>query len=738
MRARVSLAPAGRVPRWSSELLGGATGAVVMLAVVITLGLLAYAPLGLAQAPLGVTASLATAGVGGLVFALAGGRGLPVSGPSSATALIFAGLLAQLTRDPQWQADPAGTLAHALAAAGLAVSLAGLLQVALGLLRLGRLAQYVPQPVLAGFMNGVSLLILLAQLPVLTGIGGGGFQPATLALGLGTAGATWAVARRWPDAPAQLIGLALGLAAYLLLRTGWPGLVLGPQVGPVPQGLPLPSVAWQLLAPDTARFLSRHLVDVLTTAAVLALIGSLESVLSALALERQVGARARPDAMLMALGLSNLVVGLFSGLPSVLLRARALATLQAGGCGRRAAVAGSVIFLLVALALGPLVARLPVVVLAGIMLTVAVSLSDRWTRQLIDQWRSGERSADLWQSLAIVAVVCAVTMWQGFALGVASGCLVALAVFVRSMNRSLVHARYTAAVNPSRRMWPPAQEALLQASRQRVLVLELEGVLFFGSAERLAQEAAALPPGVHTLVLDLRGISMIDATGGMALQRLSLALADAGVALLLAGVTADNAHGRRLRAVGCFRDDPRDDWFPDVDRAVEAAERRLLAAAGLADADQRLPLAQSTLCLGLDAAACALLAARMPLRTLAPGEVLFRQGDASDGLYVLTRGAITIVAGAGPTGAAATHQQRFGSLSVGMMLGETAMLDGAGRSGTAVADCVVEVHQLSPATLDSLLAEHPALVAQLHRNIALHLSQRLRKSTQLRVRDGAG
>ena len=211
MHARVSLAPAGHVPRWSSELLGGATGAVVMLAVVITLGLLAYAPLGLAQAPLGVTASLATAGVGGLVFALAGGRGLPVSGPSSATALIFAGLLAQLVRDPQWQADPAGMLAPVLAVAGLAVSLAGVLLMVLGLLRLGRLAQYVPQPVLAGFMNGVSLLILLAQIPVLTGIGQGGFQPATLLLGLGTAAATWAVARRWPNAPAQLIGLGLGL-----------------------------------------------------------------------------------------------------------------------------------------------------------------------------------------------------------------------------------------------------------------------------------------------------------------------------------------------------------------------------------------------------------------------------------------------------------------------------------------------------------------------------------------------
>jgi len=707
---------------------------MVLLAVVVTLGLLAYAPLGLALAPLGVTAALATAGVGGLVYALLGRQGLPISGPSSATALIHAGLLAQLTADPQWRADQAATLAHVLAAAGLAVSIAGVLQIGLALLRLGRLAQYVPQPVLAGFMNGVSLLILLTQLPVLTGWGTGGFHPATLALGLATAAATWAVAWRWPRAPAQLLGLGLGLALYGLLHALWPAAVLGPQVGLLPQGLPLPALAWQLVAPGTADFLARHAGAVLTSALVLALIGSLESVLGALALERQLGLRAQPDGLLLRMGLSNLVVGVFNGLPGVLLRARALATLQAGGRGQRAAVAGALTFLLVALVLGPLVALLPLAVLAGTMLTVAVSLSDRWTRDLLNQWRSGERSADLWQSLAIVALVCTVTAWQGFALGVAVGCLAALGVFVRSMNRSLVQARYTAAANPSRRMWPPPQEAWLQTARAQILVLELEGALFFGSAERLAQEAQALPPDVRWLVLDLRGVGMVDATGAMVLQRLSLSLADGGVQLLLAGATAGNRHGLRLRAMGCFRAQPRDDWFPDVDRAVESAERRLLDGAGLADADPRLPLQHSLLFQGLSQAQGALLAARMPLRTLAPGALLFRQGDAADGLYVLTRGAITVVAGQAP----GQDQQRFGTFSVGMMLGETAMLDGAGRSGTALADGVVELHQLSLAALDNLLAEHPALAAQLHRNIALHLSQRLRRSTLLRPRDGAG
>ena len=123
---------------------------------------------------------------------------------------------------------------------------------------------------------------------------------------------------------------------------------------------------------------------------------------------------------------------------------------------------------------------------------------------MFGQWRSGERSADVWETLAIVALVCAVTVWQGFAVGVAAGVVVTLAVFVRNMNRSLVRLRTTAAAEPSRRVYPPAQESFLREARQRIAVLELEGALFFGSAERLAREVDALDGGLRFVVLDLR------------------------------------------------------------------------------------------------------------------------------------------------------------------------------------------------------------------------------------------
>ena len=717
---------------WPAEIAGGVVGSLVMLAVVLTLGLLGYAPLGEAGAPLGIAAAFVTATVGGLVLGCFGRSAMPAAGPSSATALIFAGAMAPLMRDPAVHSAGASGLPLVLAAAGSMVVTMGVLQIVMARVGLGRLAQFVPQPVLAGFMNGVAVLIFLSQVPTLLGLQPGdglsGFALGPLAVGLATAGCTWLVAWRWPRAPSQLIGLGIGLALYAALYRLWPTLALGATIGPLPEVVPLPDLPLHLADGATAAFVLRHALPVLTAAVVLALIGSLESVLSALAIDQQLDTHHDAGRELMVLGLSNIVVGLFAGLPVVVLRARALATLRAGGSGRRAALAGALAFGAMYLLLGPLLALLPTSVLAGIMLTVALGLVDRWTRQLAGQWRSGERSADVWETLAIVALVCAVTLWRGFAVGVAAGVVVALGLFVRSMNRSLVRARYTAAAEPSRRVYPPPQEALLTSARARIAVLELEGALFFGSAERLAREVDAVEVNMRFVVLDLRGVSTIDASGAMLLQQLSTALGRHGQTLLLAGVTAEHPHGLRLRAFGCFRGAPRDDWFADLDHAVEAAERQLLADAGLALGDSAIVPQQSSLFAGLDAAQSAAVLAHMRSRRLAQGEVLFREGEAADGLYVLTRGSITVEAGSGP----AHRRQRFASFSAGLMFGETAMLDGGGRSAGATADAEAELLQLTQQGLDAIGREQPALAAQLYRNIAIHLAARLRRATSLR------
>lgn len=713
--------------------LSGAVVALETVAIVLTLGLLAFAPLG-ALAPLGIAAAFAAVIMGGLVYALLGSAASPSAGPTSATALILAGLVAQLVQDPRFDLHSTQGLATLLAVAASSVVLMGLFQMLMGLAGLGRLARFVPQPVLAGFMNGVALLILFSQIPILLALpplaritdmaGLSQAQPLALLLGLATAGTVWLVSWKWSWASSSLIGLVLGCFLFFTLMALIPSAQLGELVGPLPQGwihldglLPLAdSGTWALLLD--------HGKAVFLTAAVLAVIGSLESLLVALASDQYANSRHDPGRELMSLGAANMVSGLCGGLPLVIANARCVLLLKKGARGRGPALASVIAFLVIYTLGGPLLALLPKVVLAGMMVTIAVALSDRWTRQLLRQWWSGERSADLRHSLVVVALVGLVTVLFGFVAAVATGSLMAMLIFISAMNRSLIRGRFSALERPSRRIYGPAQAHRLQTERQRVALIELEGALFFGSAERLANEVSALTPACRCLVLDLSQVSMIDASGAMLLQQLSHQLEHHGVTLLLAGVSADNERGKRLRNYGCFRDSlpggGRADWWPDADRAIEAAEKMLLIEAGIDASQAVVPLADTSLMNGLSEDQLERVRQHMQEQALHAGEILFRQGDPGDRVYVLTQGSISIIGGKGHV------RSRFVSFSPGIMIGEISMLDGAGRSADAIADTDAVVWSLTRESFDTLALADPLLGERLTRNIAIHLADRLR------------
>ncbi len=730
-------------------LLAGAVNALTALVVVLSLGVVASAALGAAAAQWGVKAAFVAAIAGGLVYALLGTTASPAGGPSLATTVIFAALVAQVGHDPLLDlATPQGLLAWAAVLAS-AVVLMGLLQIGFGLAGLGWLARFVPQPVLARFMNGVALLILIGQIRPLLGLPAAAAltdagawshsQPWALAIGLATTTGVWLWASKsgsksipgWRRVPAPLIGLVTGITLYFALSRLMPGARFGSMVGGLPQGWVVPDALVPLGDPAARELWQRHAGAILLAAAVLALIGALESLFAAIAIDQVTSSRHDSRRELMALGAANIASGLCGGLPLSLMRARSVALIDGGAAGRRAVVAAALTFALMYAVGGALLAHLPKAVLAGIVVTVAVALSDRWTRQLLRQWRAGERSPEIRLSLAVVAVVCAVTVASGFVAGVAAGVLLSMLVFIRSVNRSLLRDRFGADQRPSRRIYRPEQEAALSGVRQRVAVFELEGALFFGSTARLTNECDTLASNCRCLVLDLRRTSTIDESGAMALQQLSVRLKQRGIMMLMAGVVAENRHGQSLRAFGCFRDEPRDDWWPDADRAIEAAERLLLAEAGVTHPQAGVPLTECALLRGLDAAQCAVVLEWLQEIRLGAGELLFSEGDPGDGLYVLTEGSISIVAAGavGATGATGVIRgQRFVSFSPGMMFGETAMLDGSGRTADAVADTAAVVHSLNKLAFERLSAADPKLGQRLALNIATHLAERLRSA----------
>ena len=241
-----------RAPRGSlrGEIAGGAASAAVGIALTLSTGLIALGPLGPEFAAVGVCAAFASAIAGNLVATFFGGSALGGSGPRASGALIIASLVGTLAADPEISPFDHGPAAM-LAMTAATVALAGILQIAFGLCRLGRIVKFVPYPVVAGFMGGIAILIVVAQIPLLAGIARRGplhwaqfasWQSLTLCVGLATAGAIVAFGARIRPLPPVAGGLLAGTLVYYLVHWAAPGAVLGPTLGPLDALLPLRSV----------------------------------------------------------------------------------------------------------------------------------------------------------------------------------------------------------------------------------------------------------------------------------------------------------------------------------------------------------------------------------------------------------------------------------------------------------------------------------------------------------------
>lgn len=707
-------------------------GAVVSLGIALPLGVIAYAPLGAGALPLGIRAALVSAIFGNAVASLVGGSRLASSGPRASVTLVFAAFIASLMANAPQGAPVAGEMTRIAFLASSCLVVAGLLQALFGILRVGALVKFVPYPVVAGFMNGIAILILLSQLPPLLGIATTTWisgplaalrsaEPWTLVVGVTTAAAIWMLMKRWPRAPSFLLGLVLGTALYFAIRHTIAGAQLGSLVGSIPPGLPS---ANSLLHPDGGRPLLPQLPALLGTASIIAIIGSLDSLLAAISVDAVTNERHDSNRVLIGQGLANVAVGAIGGIPVAFTAAAALAIMRGGGSSRAAALASSSLLLVVLLVGGPVLGLVPLAALAGVMIIVAIGLADRWTRVLVRQLGTGHGELEAHRSVAVVALVCVITLWLGFLVAVAAGVLLSMVLFIASMNRSLVRSRASGRTRSSRRVYLPEPTRLLREQGDCVQVLELEGALFFGTAEKLSMEVEDLARKANFIVLDLRRVTTIDASGAVILERLSSRLGKKGVLLLLASVGETERHGRALLACGTFLREPRTHWFPNVDRALEFAERELLARARIAPSGIEMLVQDLPLMQGLDDAQKQELAQHFERLSLPRDTVLFRAGEPGDRMFTLAQGSVSILQ---YTEGATV---RLVSFAPGVTFGEAAMLDGGGRTADGVADEDAVVYVLTRQRLEALKGSHPDLASQVLFNLARQVSLHLRFASE--------
>nr|MCU0951302.1 cyclic nucleotide-binding domain-containing protein [Burkholderiaceae bacterium] len=439
--------------------------------------------------------------------------------------------------------------------------------------------------------------------------------------------------------------------------------------------------------------------------------------------------RRDPQRELFAQGLANVGTGLIGALPAAGSTMRSKINLDAGGRTRMSRLAfGAGLLLLLAIGLR-FMHVLPMAAIAGVFCAVAYSLVDDWSRRatavLWTQSLKQRVPRQLLANYAVMLLVAAVTVFVSLALAIVLGSLVAMVLFIRANIKPPVRRVLDAAQRPSRKLRPEADAAALRRHGARIALVELDGALFFGTAEAADDAIEHLAADAQCIVLDFARVREIDASGARVLLHAAGIVQRAGRTLLLAGLAPRDARTRMLRDMDVHGRLSDAQFFVDADRALEAAEDRLLAqvAPGCVDPSP-LTLAATRLGDGLDADELAALGACLHERVLAAGDLVFRRGEPSDAMYVSLQGQIGI-----RLQRADGHSQRLVSYAPGVVFGEIGLLESQPRSADALAEADARLLVLSRASFDALMRERPALVAKLLRNVGLQLSSRVRALT---------
>lgn len=353
-------------------------------------------------------------------------------------------------------------------------------------------------------------------------------------------------------------------------------------------------------------------------------------------------------------------------------------------------------------------------------MVVAVQHFDVWSLRLVSGLRRGPAANrfNIALDLAVVVVVAVLSIALNIVPAVFIGVAIAIALFAFRMSRSLVRRSYRCGAIHSRKSRTDSERAFLERAGDAILVMELQGALFFGAGEKMLSDiAAALQRETSSIILDLRRLTEIDSTGASAVVELKSELAGRQKELLLVG--GNTMALDRLQNLGALASIEDADILPDVDRAIERAEDDLLRA------EPRLHHTEVSLTtVGLfagfgqsefDAIEPLLRRARYE-----KGSVIFREGDSGDELLIVTHGT------------ASAYLQlpqmnvRLASFAPGTMFGELALLDEGPRSATVIADEELVCYALSKANFAVLAAKAPAVAIRLVAAIGRELSGRLR------------
>ena len=491
------------------DFFGGVAAGIVALPLALAFGV---------ASGLGPAAGLYGAIATGVVAAVFGGTPVQISGPTGPMTLVVAGIVATNTL-------PSGAVN--LPDIVAIIVLAGLLQIALGLFRIGAYIRYVPYPVISGFMSGIGVIIILQQLFPMLGAEPPSSDPLSIlrqlhllvgnikwgavALSALTVATVFILPRFTKAVPASLVALVALTALALLLP------LQVSVIGEIPSGLP----SLVMPSPDFQR------LPLLVAAGIqLAFLGAIDSLLTALVADNLTGTQHSSNRELVGQGLGNIAAGLIGGIPGAGATMRTVINVKAGGRSRLSGVIHGLFLAAVLLGLSGLVQHVPNAVLAGLLVTVGIGIIDyRGIRHLFKVPRS---------DAFLMLFVLVLTVFTNLIIAVAAGLIVASFVFMKKV--SDITERQTTLTPVADEPWAD-ELSIPDTVRNKLFIKHVDGPLFFGFASQFVDIARQAAAQSRLLVLRMDRISYMDQTGVYALQDALTRLHAAGVRVLVVGVS---------------------------------------------------------------------------------------------------------------------------------------------------------------------------------------------------------
>jgi SulP family sulfate permease len=721
-----------------NEVVGGLVSAGVAIPLAMGYGMFAFVALGNQYFPDGALAGLVTAVVVGIACVALGDKSSSLYAPR-VTTTFFIGILLYNLVHSDLPALKSGGLGLIIPAIFAIILLGGVFQALFGVARLGTLIKHTPQPVMSGFQTAAALLLILVQLANVFGFDKSTTfvnalkdvhhaRPLSVLIAVAVIVATWQSKRFLPKVPPIATGLLVGTVLYYAFGLAGLGNSLGPTIGSglftsykVPN---FPQFAELARSPGLLSLLP----TIIGGALALAIVASIDALLCAKLLAQPGEAKANSDRLLMRLGAANTVAAGFGGITGGFNIGPSRDNRAFGGRTPLSALVNAAALLVTLVVLFPALSFLPCVALSAVIMVIAFQHFDPWTLRLLrrlGQTSAGHRRKVL-LDLLVVLLVAGLSIAVDIVLAVFLGVAIAALLFMVRMSRSIIRRQYRGAQVRSRRFRPLQEMEALGRRGSSILVMELQGALFFGSAEKVANEIAVqTQQETRYVILDLRRITEIDSTGSQILQEINADLASHGRHLLLS-VAQPSEPAELLADSGVVDAVTKERMFPDLDRALAWAEDDLLRAeAPAGEAPAELALDQAGILAGFTPAEMKRVAERFVRRLYEAGKVIFSEGDPGSELFVVASG----------TASASLRQASGGDIrlvtfSPSTVFGELAVLDAGVRSATVTADSELVCYALSAQDFAALSESAPAVAIKLLANLARRMSHRLREANR--------